>query len=104
MLTQSYASEQPDEAASWACLHEWLMREQSYRASHPEDVPAEVTLGETIPARDAGDVCHVCGQIVTWTDHLPPLEFDGAVRCYSNVRFLSDMWELREQVKREGRR
>ena len=45
----------------------------------------EVSLAELVPARDAGDVCHVCGEVVTWVDHLPPSEPGGAVRCYRNV-------------------
>lgn len=39
-------------------------------------------------ASDAGDICHICEQVVTWMEHLPPLEVGGPVRCYVNVRFL----------------
>ncbi len=37
-------------------------------------------------ARDAGDLCQICEQIVTWTDHLPPLKAGHPVRCFVNVR------------------
>jgi hypothetical protein len=33
-------------------------------------------------ARDAGDICHICGQLVTWTDHLPPPAAGYPVRCF----------------------
>jgi len=77
-----------DGAASWAALHEWALREQAYRKAFPEEVPAEATLAEMVPARDAGDVCGICGEIVSWVDHLPPLAAGAGVRCFSNVRNL----------------
>lgn len=49
------------------------------------EIFAEKLLHELIPARDAGDVCHVCGDLVTWVDHLTPLEAGGPVRCFANV-------------------
>lgn len=85
MLTQSYAQTTNDGALLWATLHEWVLREQSYRESHPEDVPEEQRLAEMVPARDAGDVCGVCDQLVTWVDHLPPLKAGGTVRCFVGV-------------------
>ena len=48
----------------------------------------EKLLHELVPARDAGDVCHVCGERVTWVDHLPARDPGGAVRCFTNVRTL----------------
>jgi hypothetical protein len=56
-----------------------MLRRLSFR-----EALAEV---EAAYARDAGDVCHVCGQIVTWTDHLPALTAGEPVRCYVNVRY-----------------
>jgi len=85
MLPQSYAQPTTDPALLWALLHEWVLRETAFRKAFPEELPAEATLAEMVPARDAGDVCGVCGQIVTWTDHLPPFDADSAVRCYVNV-------------------
>jgi hypothetical protein len=38
--------------------------------------------------RDAGDICEVCGQVITWVDHLPPLDASSPVRCHANVRVL----------------
>lgn len=84
-----YSPSKPDEAARWAYWHERGLRELRYRVAFPEDVPAEVSLAEVVPARDAGDMCGVCGEIVTWVDHLPPTLSSGeSVRCYANVGFL----------------
>lgn len=84
MLTRSYAQTTTDPAMLWANLHEWILRENAYREAHPDEVPGQVALAEMVPARDAGDVCGVCGQLVTWVDHLPP-EPGGVVRCFVNV-------------------
>lgn len=89
MLTPSYMPGRPREleaAVLDGCLIEWALRETSYRAAHPDAIPEEVSL--TI-ARDAGDVCHVCGEKVTWVDHLPPNVPGGAVRCFKNVHLLN---------------
>jgi hypothetical protein len=88
MLTQSYAQPTVDPAMLWANLAEWLLREEAYRAAHPDEVPVEATLAEMVPARDAGDVCHVCGNLVTWVNHLPPTKAGGPVRCFTNVAAL----------------
>lgn len=95
MLTLSYVNGVlEDEADSWAALHEWVLREDRYRGSFPEEVPEEVSLTTMIAARDAGDICHVCGQVVTWVEHLPPLNAGGPVRCWVNVRSL-DPWSVK---------
>jgi len=88
MLTQSYARDTHDPALLWAFLHEWALREMAFRKAFPEDVPREEALAALVPARDAGDVCGVCGQVVTWVDHLPPLDANSAVRCFVNVTTL----------------
>jgi len=77
-----------DEAQSWAYWHELGLREIRYRLAFPEEVSAEASLVTIVPARDAGDICHVCGQTVTWVDHLPPLHAGDPVRCFVNVRSL----------------
>lgn len=84
MVTYSYFQATNDPALGAAQLLEWILREKAYRKAHPDDVPISVTLAELVPARDAGDVCGVCGEIVTWVDHLPPLP-GGSVRCMKNV-------------------
>lgn len=92
MLTKSYTPAPLTEMTGHeldACLLEWALRETRYRAEHPEEMPPEARLSEMVPARDAGDVCHVCGKLVTWVDHLPPLEAEGPVRCYANVHYLN---------------
>lgn len=89
MLTPSYMPGHPREleaAVLDGCLIEWALRETRYREAHPDLIPEEVTL--TI-ARDAGDVCHVCAEVVTWVDHLPPIEAGGPVRCFKNVHLLN---------------
>jgi hypothetical protein len=85
MLTSSYARDTNDPHLLQAMLLEWSLRELAYRKAHPELVPAEERLAEMVPARDAGDVCGVCGEIVTWVDHLPGLTARDAVRCMVNV-------------------
>lgn len=85
MLTPSYCQTTDDPHLLAAMLTEWALREQAYRKAHPEEVPAEATLAEMVPARDAGDVCGVCGCTVTWTDHLPPVDANSTVRCFVNV-------------------
>lgn len=83
-----------DMAEAHAIFHERALRECAYRASG-ESVPfTERSIMETIPARDAGDVCHVCGSLVTWVDHLPPRDPGGAVRCFTNVRTLIPAGEV----------
>jgi hypothetical protein len=87
MLTQSYAQTTNDPALLWAMLWEWSTREIRYREAHPDELPeGHPTLTQSVMARDAGDVCHVCGELVTWVDHLPPRDSGGAVRCFANVR------------------
>lgn len=86
MLTHSYFQTTNDPALLWAQLNEWVLREQAYRLAHPDEVPEEKTLIEIFPpARDAGDVCGVCGELVTWVDHLPPERAGEAPRCRKNV-------------------
>ncbi|MDF2751640.1 MAG: hypothetical protein K0S82_22 [Gaiellaceae bacterium] len=80
-----------DMEEAWAIWHERALRELRFRASLDQDDMLElreVTLTERVAARDAGDVCHVCGELVTWVDHLPPRDPFGAVRCFKNVRTL----------------
>lgn len=95
LLTKPFTEEivPRDDADRWALMHERALRELRWRRGVAPDVSfktdtLEVRLIEEIPARDAGDVCHVCAQIVTWTDHLPPLEAGGPVRCFANVEYL----------------
>lgn len=76
-----------DTAEAWALCHERALRELRYRDDH-DIVAEEAPLAVILPARDAGDVCGVCGQEVTWVDHLPPNQAGGAVRCFANVRQL----------------
>jgi hypothetical protein len=89
MLTPSYMPGRPkslEPAVLDGCLVEWALRETAYRHAHPEILPEEVAL---VVAHDAGDVCHVCGNLVTWVDHLPPTEANGPVRCFKNVHLLN---------------
>lgn len=88
MLTQSYAQTTNDPIMLIACLTEWSLREQAYRKAHPEEVPEEQRLAEMVPARDAGDVCGVCGELVTWVDHLPPRKSGEPARCRKNVEVI----------------
>lgn len=82
-------------AVSFAILQERGLRELRMRAADDwKHIAEEEALREMIPARDAGDVCHVCGEIVTWTDHLPPLGAHSAVRCYKNVHYLTTSIEI----------
>lgn len=109
-LSKPFHNETPgDAAASWAVLHERGLRELRMRASRDfaEIDAQEVSLIEAVPARDAGDVCHMCGKVVTWVDHLPPLTADGPVRCFDNVvsigkaNYMIDMmlgYKTREEV------
>jgi hypothetical protein len=77
-----------DEAERWAYWHERALREIRYRMAHPEELPPEVPLSVMIPAHDAGDVCGVCGELVSWVDHLPPEKAGAPVRCFAKVREL----------------
>ena len=78
-----------DEAGRFALLRERVLRELSFRRAIGFDVEAATgALALDVPARDAGDVCHVCGQVVSWVDHLPPLMAGGVPRCMVNVRVL----------------
>lgn len=89
LLTKPFTddAEARDDAGRWAVLHERLMRESAYRDAVGLDFDTNPAPGVLqIPARDAGDVCHVCGEIVTWTDHLPALNVGGAPRCFADVR------------------
>ena len=89
MLTPSYMpgkATELDPHALDGALIEWCLRETAYRRAYPELIPEEVPL--TI-AHDAGDVCHMCGNLVTWVDHLPPTKAGGAVRCFHNVHLLN---------------
>jgi hypothetical protein len=80
MLTPSYAQTTNDPYLLWANLAEWVQRENLYLAAHPELAPDTKLV--TLPfARDAGDVCGVCGNLVTWVDHLPPVKSGEPVRC-----------------------
>lgn len=74
-----------DPALVYAISMERLMREVRYREHF--NLSGTVSLITEVAARDAGDVCHVCGETVTWVDHLPPLP-GGVVRCYKNVAYL----------------
>ncbi len=92
LLTLSFGEDNTmsagDAAAFWAYWHERGLRELRYRAAFPDEIPPEVSLAEMIPARDAGDVCGICGEQVTWLDHLPARRAGGPVRCFSKVREL----------------
>ena len=91
LLTRPFTDEivVRDDADRWALNHERLLRETRWRYGRNDvTVAEEVSLIEEIPARDAGDVCHVCKSVVTWTDHLPPLEAGGPVRCFANIEYL----------------
>lgn len=41
--------------------------------------------GRHVVGNDAGDLCAECGQVITWTTHLPPLEAGQAARCFVDV-------------------
>ena len=87
LLTKSFSSAEPkDDAEIYAFALERGMRELRWRLAAKPAV-LEVTLAEMVPARDAGDVCGVCGELVTWVDHLPPVKSGEAVRCFKNVRY-----------------
>lgn len=92
LLTLPFTNESlrpADEASRFALLRERVLRELSFRREIGFDVNAATgVLALDVPARDAGDVCHVCGQMVTWVDHLPPLQAGGVPRCMVNVRLL----------------
>lgn len=77
----------PDDATAWSVWQERGLRELRYRAAFPEELETAqiVSLVASIPARDAGQICHICGEEVSWLDHLPPLYAGGAVRCFTNV-------------------
>jgi hypothetical protein len=96
LLTRPFTDEivVRDDADRWALMQERALRELRWRAAltgpaflvTPVNELAQASLVEVVPARDAGDVCHVCKSVVTWTDHLPPLETGGPVRCFVNVK------------------
>ena len=91
MLTYSYATDAVDEAHGEAQLTEWALREIAYRRAFPEALPEGMPITASLPpARDAGDVCAVCGEIVTWVDHLPPTVGTSEVRCFKNVVAIED--------------
>lgn len=95
-----------DRIASWAVLRERIMREVRYREHVRDDaIVEEVSFLDVVPARDAGDVCHVCGRVVTWTEHLPAKFAGGPVRCFANVRGImsaASQRQLGPGVRREG--
>ena len=84
-------SRRVDDADSWSVWHERGLRELRWRAEREMDRSIignqwrEFSLHEFVPARDAGDVCGVCGKVVTWVSHLPPLYAGGPPRCFANV-------------------
>lgn len=108
LLTHRFSSQEPaDDAEIWAFAFERWTREMRYRdalgtsGGIPESQTTEAisapssiiesTLAQMVPARDAGDVCGVCGELVTWVDHLPPLDAKSAVRCMKNVHHLNPL-------------
>jgi hypothetical protein len=105
LLTRPFTDEivVRDDADRWALMQERALREVAWRAQLTAPVIVEMPAAEleqvslitVVPARDAGDVCHVCGAMVTWTDHLPPLEAGGPVRCFANIEYLPTLgaWE-----------
>jgi hypothetical protein len=96
LLTRPFTDEivVRDDADRWALMQERALRDVAWRAQLTAPVIVEMPAAEleqvslitVVPARDAGDVCHVCSKLVTWTDHLPPLEAGGSVRCFVNVK------------------
>lgn len=91
LLTRPFsdrAGKASDEAEAWAIWTERALREMRFRDDHDEVPVQQITLRAVVAARDAGDVCHVCGNLVTWVDHLPPRDPGGAVRCFANVETL----------------
>jgi hypothetical protein len=98
LLTRPFTDEivVRDDADRWALMQERALRELRWRAAltgpavlvTPVNELAQASLVEVVPARDAGDVCHVCKSVVTWTEHLPPLEAGGPVRCFANIELL----------------
>lgn len=96
-LTLPFSTLKPhDPVDIYAVAVERGQRELLYRdhLRHENVLFSERSIFEVIPARDAGDVCHVCGSLVTWVDHLPPRDPDGSVRCFTNVRTLLPAGEL----------
>jgi hypothetical protein len=92
LLTYPFSDATPtDDAEILAHAIERGQRELMWRDEIRKsgEIFAEKMLHELVPARDAGDVCHVCGNLVTWVDHLPPRDPGGAVRCFVNVRTLT---------------
>lgn len=89
MLTTAYTegiAEMSDENDIYGVFAEWALRETRYRRDFPEEIPQTIDLLDALPpARDAGDVCAVCHNLVTWVDHLPPAEPGAAVRCFVDV-------------------
>jgi hypothetical protein len=98
LLTTSFSerdiAHESDPAMIFAVGHERVLRELRFRVRLEQDDALDAvelsyaTLSQVVFARDAGDVCHVCGGVVTWTEHLPPRDPGGAVRCFVNVRTL----------------
>ena len=87
LLTKPFTDEAIpyDSHLRWAVMHELMLREIAWRREFENKVD-EVSLIEVVPATDAEHICHVCGNVVTWFDHLPPLQFGDPVRCYAKVR------------------
>lgn len=89
LLSKPFSDRKPsDDAEIFAFAVERGTRELLWRAELQRNDPdnfVEISILERIPARDAGDVCAVCGEIVTWVDHLPATTAGGPVRCFKNV-------------------
>ena len=86
LLTRSFTDSPKDldDAARWAVLRERVLRELAYRqTAESAEAQEGVSLLNVIPATDAGHVCHECGKIVTWVEHLPPTQAGGPVRCFA---------------------
>lgn len=77
-----------DDASRWAWLRERVLRELAYRETVDGHLVLEASVAELVVATDAGQVCHVCGDVVSWVDHLPPAHGGGPVRCMRNVHGL----------------
>ncbi len=64
------------------------VREATADAADARRKELREAASQMVAARDAGDVCGICGQVVTWVDHLPPRDANSAVQCFVNVRSL----------------